>query len=142
VFSLHSITNSLHSWLKTVLSPAGVLIVESLVVIVLAIGCVCGPGISAGMAGTKSGSSYANPPWPQSPWPAGIFQTSADTLKLILKEGLTHRRSRQVLIQPRSFCGMIVAMLLLAPMAFAKGFQIWDINIGVLFVSAVSSPFR
>ena len=30
-------------------------------------------------------------------------------------------------------------MLILAPIAFAKGFQIWDINIGVLYVTAVSS---
>jgi NADH-quinone oxidoreductase subunit H len=30
-------------------------------------------------------------------------------------------------------------MLILAPIPFAKGFQIWDMNIGVLFVSAVSS---
>jgi NADH-quinone oxidoreductase subunit H len=34
---------------------------------------------------------------------------------------------------------MIAAMLLLAPIAFAKGFQIWDINIGVLYISAISS---
>jgi len=34
---------------------------------------------------------------------------------------------------------MIVAMLLLAPIAFAKGFQIWDINIGVLYISSISS---
>jgi NADH-quinone oxidoreductase subunit H len=34
---------------------------------------------------------------------------------------------------------MVVAMLILAPIAFANGFQIWDINIGVLYVTAVSS---
>jgi NADH-quinone oxidoreductase subunit H len=33
----------------------------------------------------------------------------------------------------------MVAMLLLAPIAFAKNFQIWDINIGVLYISSVSS---
>jgi NADH-quinone oxidoreductase subunit H len=30
-------------------------------------------------------------------------------------------------------------MVIMAPIMFAKGFQIWDINIGVLFISAVSS---
>jgi NADH-quinone oxidoreductase subunit H len=34
---------------------------------------------------------------------------------------------------------MITAMLLLAPLAFAKDFQIWDLNIGVLYITAVSS---
>ena len=34
---------------------------------------------------------------------------------------------------------VMVAMLVLAPIGFAKGFHIWDINIGVLYVSAISS---
>jgi NADH-quinone oxidoreductase subunit H len=34
---------------------------------------------------------------------------------------------------------MIAAMLLMAPIAFAKDFQIWDVNIGVLYVTAISS---
>src|SRR5204863_295335 len=37
------------------------------------------------------------------------------------------------------FVVMIAAMLILAPIAFAKNFQMWDLNIGVLYVSAVSS---
>jgi len=34
---------------------------------------------------------------------------------------------------------MIASMLLMAPIAFAKNVQIWDVNIGVLYVSAISS---
>jgi NADH-quinone oxidoreductase subunit H len=34
---------------------------------------------------------------------------------------------------------MIIAMLLLAPIAFAKNFAIWDLNIGVFFITAISS---
>src|SRR6266705_5034683 len=37
------------------------------------------------------------------------------------------------------FVVLITSMLALAPIAFAKGFQIWDINIGVLFITAISS---
>src|SRR5205814_6796342 len=37
------------------------------------------------------------------------------------------------------FIAIIVAMLLMAPIAFAKDFQMWNLNIGVLYVSAVSS---
>ncbi|MCA6489780.1 MAG: NADH-quinone oxidoreductase subunit H, partial [Chitinophagaceae bacterium] len=37
------------------------------------------------------------------------------------------------------FLVMMVAMMLLAPIAFARGVQIWDINIGVLYITAVSS---
>jgi NADH-quinone oxidoreductase subunit H len=71
--------------------------------------------------------------------PGGMFQTMADTLKLVVKEGLTPDGADRFLFNLAPFVVMITAMLIMAPIAFAKGFQIWDINIGVLFVSAVSS---
>ena len=37
------------------------------------------------------------------------------------------------------YIAMMVAMLLMAPLAFAKNFQMWDMNIGVLYVTAISS---
>ena len=71
--------------------------------------------------------------------PKGMFQTVADTIKLIVKEGMTPDNADRFLFHLAPFLVMIVAMILLAPLPFANGFQIWDINIGVLFVSAVSS---
>lgn len=68
-----------------------------------------------------------------------MFQTVADTIKLIVKEGMTPDNADRFLFHLAPFLVMIVAMILLAPLPFANGFQIWDINIGVLFVSAVSS---
>jgi NADH-quinone oxidoreductase subunit H len=68
-----------------------------------------------------------------------MFQTVADTLKLIMKEGLTPDSADKFLFNLAPFIVMMVAMLLLAPIAFAKNFQIWDINIGVLYISAISS---
>ncbi len=69
----------------------------------------------------------------------GLAQTAADTLKLVIKEGLTPDGADKFLFNLAPFIAMIVAMLLLAPIAFTKGFQIWDINIGVLYISAISS---
>jgi NADH-quinone oxidoreductase subunit H len=71
--------------------------------------------------------------------PGGIFQTAADTLKLIMKEGLTPDSADKFLFNLAPFVVMMVAMLLLAPIAFARNFQIWDINIGVLYISSISS---
>jgi NADH-quinone oxidoreductase subunit H len=71
--------------------------------------------------------------------PGGMFQTVADTLKLIMKEGLTPDKADKFLFNLAPFVVMMVGMLLLAPIAFAKNFQIWDINIGVLYISSVSS---
>lgn len=71
--------------------------------------------------------------------PKGMLQSVADTLKLLVKEGLTPNGADKFLFNLAPFVAMIVAMLLMAPIAFAKDFQLWDLNIGVLYVSAVSS---
>lgn len=69
----------------------------------------------------------------------GMAQTAADTLKLLIKEGLTPDGADKFLFNLAPLLVIVVAMLIMAPIAFTKGFQIWDVNIGVLYVSAVSS---
>jgi NADH-quinone oxidoreductase subunit H len=69
----------------------------------------------------------------------GFAQTAADTLKLVIKEGFTPDSADKFLFNLAPFMVMIIAMMLLAPIAFTKGFQMWDLNIGVLYVSAISS---
>ena len=71
--------------------------------------------------------------------PKGMFQTVADTIKLMVKEGMTPDGADKFLFNLAPFVVMIVAMVLMAPLAFAAGFQIWDINIGVLFITSISS---
>jgi NADH-quinone oxidoreductase subunit H len=56
-----------------------------------------------------------------------------------MKEGLVPNLADKFLFNLAPFIVMMVAMLLLAPVAFARGIQIWDINIGVLYISAISS---
>ena len=38
-----------------------------------------------------------------------------------------------------AFMMVVTSMLLMAPIAFAKDFQIWDLSIGVLYITSVSS---
>jgi NADH-quinone oxidoreductase subunit H len=56
-----------------------------------------------------------------------------------LKEGLVPDGADKFLFNLAPLVVMIVAMLILAPIAFAQNLQIWDINIGVLYLSAISS---
>ncbi len=71
--------------------------------------------------------------------PKGLLQSAADTVKLLVKEGMTPNGVDRFLFNLAPFIAMIVAMLLMAPIAFAKDFVLWDLNIGVLYISAVSS---
>ena len=71
--------------------------------------------------------------------PYGSLQIVADAVKLVMKEGLTPTGSDKFLFNLAPVIMVVTCMLVLAPIAFAKDFQIWDINIGVLYVSAISS---
>jgi NADH-quinone oxidoreductase subunit H len=139
MFSLEGITNSLNDWLHATFNPTWTVIIQSLIVILLAIALFAVLGLVLVFAERKVAARMQIRLGPNRVGPAGIFQTSADTLKLILKEGLTPAGSDKFLFNLAPFIVMIVAMLLLAPIPFAKNFQVWDINIGVLYVTAISS---
>lgn len=71
--------------------------------------------------------------------PKGIFQAIADVLKLVLKEGFSPQASDKFLFNLAPFIVMAAAMMALAPIPFALGLQIYDLNIGVFYVSAITS---
>ena len=71
--------------------------------------------------------------------PKGSLQMVADTVKLLLKEGLTPTASDKFLFNLAPIIVVVTSMLVIAPLAFAKDLQIWDMSIGVLYVSSVSS---
>lgn len=139
MFSLEGLTNSVQQWLSAHFSPTGVLLAESAIVIVLAITLFALLGLILVLMERKVAAHMQIRLGPNRVGPHGMFQTAADTMKLLMKEGLTPDGADKFLFNLAPFVVMIVAMLLLAPIAFAKNFQIWDINIGVLFVSSVSS---
>ncbi|HSU49092.1 MAG TPA: NADH-quinone oxidoreductase subunit NuoH [Segetibacter sp.] len=139
MFSLHGLTDGIQGFLNANFSGTWVLIFESLLVILSAITLFALLGLVLVWMERKVAAQMQIRLGPNRVGPMGIFQTSADTLKLILKEGLTPDGADKLLFNLAPFIVMIVAMLLLAPIAFAKDFQVWDINIGVLYVSAVSS---
>jgi NADH-quinone oxidoreductase subunit H len=139
MFSLESITNAVQNWLYQTFEPGWALLFECLIVILLATGLFAMLGLALVLMERKVAAHIQIRLGPNRVGPGGMFQTVADTLKLIMKEGLTPDLADKFLFNFAPFLVMIVSMLLLAPIAFAKGFQIWDLNIGVLYISAISS---
>ncbi len=139
MFSLENITNSIHEWLYANLNATLALIIEFAIIGVLVIGLFAALGLVLIMMERKVSSWMQLRLGPNRVGPGGMFQTVADTIKLIVKEGMTPDRVDKLLFNLAPFIVMVIAMVVMAPIMFAKGFQIWDINIGVLFVLAVSS---
>lgn len=139
MFSLENITNAIQNWLNAHFSSTWVLIIECAIVVLLTTGLFAVLGLVLVLMERKVAARMQIRLGPNRVGPYGMFQTAADTLKLLLKEGLTPNGADKFLFNLAPFVVMCAAMLLLAPIAFAKGFQIWDINIGVLYISAVSS---
>ncbi len=139
MFSLESITTLVQDWLNKTFSPNLALFFEFVIVGVLAIALFAGLGLVLVIMERKVAAWIQIRLGPNRVGPKGMFQSLADTVKLIMKEGLTPDGADKFLFNLAPFIVMMVAMLVLAPIGFAKGFHIWDINIGVLYVSAISS---
>jgi NADH-quinone oxidoreductase subunit H len=139
MWSLHNITDVVDQWLHETFNPTWALVAEMLIVGVCVISLFALLGLVLVLMERKVSAWMQIRLGPNRVGPKGMFQSLADTVKLLVKEGLTPGGADKLLFNLAPFIAMIVAMLLMAPIAFAKDFQMWDLNIGVLYISAVSS---
>jgi NADH-quinone oxidoreductase subunit H len=139
MWSINNISNGIHEWLSSTFNPTWTMIIEMVIAGVAIIGLFAGLGLVLVIMERKVSAWMQIRLGPNRVGPKGMFQSLADTMKLLVKEGLTPNGADKFLFNLAPFVAMIVAMLLMAPIAFAKDFQMWDLNIGVLYVAAVSS---
>ncbi len=139
MWSFSNISDNIHDWLNANFNPTMTMIIEMVIAGTLVIGLFAMLGLVLVIMERKVSAWMQIRLGPNRVGPKGMFQSLADTIKLMVKEGMTPDGSDKFMFNLAPFIAMIVAMLLLAPIAFAKNFQLWDLNIGVLYVSAVSS---
>lgn len=139
MWSFSDIANWIHEWLGGIFNPTWVMIIEMVLAGVAVIGLFAILGLVLVIMERKVSAWMQIRLGPNRVGPKGMLQSLADTIKLIVKEGMTPSGADKFLFNLAPFIAMIVAMLLMAPIAFASNFQFWDLNIGVLYVSAVSS---
>ena len=139
MWSFSKIANHLDYWLNQHFNSTGTLIIEMLIAGICVITLFAVLGLVLVLMERKVSAYMQIRLGPNRVGPKGMFQTVADTLKLMVKEGMTPNGADKLLFNLAPFIAMMVAMLLMAPIAFAKDFQLWDLNIGVLYITAVSS---
>ena len=69
----------------------------------------------------------------------GTAQTIADAIKLLLKEPLMTKSADKFLFNLAPFIIIVASFMAIAAVPFALGLQALDLNIGVFYVTAVSS---
>jgi NADH-quinone oxidoreductase subunit H len=139
MWSIADISKSIDSWLHRTFNPTMALIMEMVIAGVAVIGLFATLGLVLVLMERKVSAWMQIRLGPNRVGYKGSLQSMADTLKLLVKEGLTPGGADKLLFNLAPVVAMIIAMLLMAPIAFAKDFQLWDLNIGVLYITAVSS---
>jgi len=139
MWSLSDFTDNFQQWLDRNLSPSLALLIEMFIVGLAIIGLFAVLGLVLVIMERKVSAYMQVRLGPNRVGPKGMLQSLADTVKLMVKEGLTPDGADKFLFNLAPFIAIIASMLLMAPIAFAKDFQIWDLNIGILYVSAISS---
>ncbi len=139
MWSLSSITDIVQTWLGSTFNPTIALLLQFVMAGLLVITLFAVLGLVLVFMERKVSAYMQVRIGPNRVGPRGYLQTAADTLKLLMKEGLVPAGADKFLFNLAPYVVMISAMLLMAPIAFAKDFQMWDLNIGVLYVSSVSS---
>ncbi len=69
----------------------------------------------------------------------GTAQTFADFIKLLLKEPLTTKNADKFLFNLAPFIVIVASFMAVAAIPFAKGLHAVDLDIGIFFITAVSS---
>ena len=137
--SFSKIANVIHEWLNQTFNSTLATFFEMVIVGICAISLFAILGLVLVLMERRVAAWIQIRLGPNRVGPNGMMQSMADTVKLLVKEGLTPDGADKFLFNLAPYIAMMVAMLLLAPIAFAKDLQMWDLNIGVLYVSAISS---
>src|SRR5512133_1843574 len=139
MYDFTSLTTRIDAALESALSPFWTTVVEMLIIGVLILTFYAIIGLFLVYAERKVCAFMQNRLGPNRVGPFGIFQTIADLVKLLFVELVPIKNADKFLFNLAPFIVIIASFMAIAAIPFAKGLHAVDLNIGVLYVIAVSS---
>jgi NADH-quinone oxidoreductase subunit H len=132
-------THNLHVWFIAHMSEGATMAVEGVIVGLLYIILVALLGLFLIYLERKVCAAFQQRLGPNRVGPWGLIQTIADFIKLMMKELITPNRVDKFLYNLAPFIVIVAMFLALGAIPFAPGLQGLDFDIGVFYLSAVSS---
>lgn len=138
-YDFSSLTKGIDTGLQNVMSPFWTTVTEMVIVGVVILLFYAVVGLFLVYAERKVCAFMQNRLGPNRIGPFGIFQTIADLVKLLFVELIPIKNADKFLFNLAPFIVIIAGFMALAAVPFAKGLHAIDMNIGLLYVIAVSS---
>ena len=139
IYDFSIMTSKFHAWLLESCSPTVANIIEMAIVGVIFLTLFALLGLILVYVERKVCAFFQLRLGPMRVGPWGLLQTVADALKLLLKEPLMTKSADKLLFNIAPFIIIIASFMAIAAIPFAKGLQAFDIDIGVFYITAVSS---
>ena len=139
IYDFTSLTQWIDTSLHNAMSPFWTVVIEMLIAGVMILLFYALIGLFLVYAERKVCAFMQNRLGPNRVGPFGMFQTIADLVKLLMVELVPINKADKFLFNLAPFIVIIASFMAIAAIPFAKGLHAIDLNIGVLYVIAVSS---
>ncbi|SVC99872.1 uncharacterized protein METZ01_LOCUS352726, partial [marine metagenome] len=139
IYDFSVLTASIHESLSSVMGETAVMITEMVIVGIIFLTLFAVLGLVLIYLERKVCAFFQQRLGPMRVGFWGTAQTIADAIKLLLKEPLMTKSADKFLFNLAPFIIIISSFMAIAAVPFALGLQSLDLNIGVFYVTAVSS---
>ena len=134
-----NITKNIHEWLYSLMPETTASIVEMVLIAIVYLLIFAVAGLYLVLLERRVAAWFQLRLGPNRVGYQGLLQTMADALKLVSKELTVTVKADKFLYDLAPYFVIVTALMALSLFPFSKEFQAFDINIGIFFLTAISS---
>jgi NADH-quinone oxidoreductase subunit H len=139
IYDFSVLTTSIHESLSSMMGETAVMITEMVIVGIIFLTLFAVLGLILVYVERKICAFFQQRLGPMRVGFWGTAQTLADVIKLLLKEPLITKNADKFLFNLAPFIIIIASFMAIAGIPFANGLHAFDIDIGIFYITAISS---